>query len=227
MISCDDNQATLIWASGIDDSLVEYYNLEYKRTQGEWKGELVRNLGRVKLVRKTVSGLQSGVLYHFRLQPVSNITFSQYATANCTVQASQAIRGQKDVHEAGVSKGGMLAIGVVIGIAVVTIIVVSVTCRQLRKTPSTGNKEDTSDKQGTGQVLRVIEDSGIEDRVVEYRGIEDTVVEDTTDLEHVSHGHYEDLDTTPNPGPHYEELSGTTASSTPGENRVYENATVL
>ncbi|XP_064595903.1 uncharacterized protein LOC135462605 [Liolophura sinensis] len=213
LTSCINSQTSLVWASAIDDSFVKYYNLEYKANGEDWKKELVRNPGRVKLVRKTLKDLQSGLLYQFRLQPVSDISLSEYAAANCTIQDGQPLRGQNDVPAAGLRKGDMFGIGVVVGVAVVTVIAVSVICWLRRKTPST---EGTPDKQETGQVKRAVEDRRTGERAVK----------DTTYLE--SSGHYEDLDTTPNPArPHYEELSGRTSSSTPGENRIYENATVF
>ncbi|XP_064613296.1 uncharacterized protein LOC135477055 isoform X3 [Liolophura sinensis] len=218
LISCTENQTSLVWASGIEDSLVEYYKLEYKGREKGWEGGLVRNPGRIKLVETNVNNLQAGVFYQFRLQPNSGIALSEYATTNCTIQASRPIRGQNNVPEAGVSKGGILAIGVVIGIAVVTIIYLSVSCWRRRKPHSRANKEHGFDQENTEQVMRVVEDRTLEDRGVA----------DTAGFEQFPHGQYEDLDTRPSSaGPHYEGLTGTTSPSTSRENRVYENATVF
>ncbi|XP_064595891.1 uncharacterized protein LOC135462594 [Liolophura sinensis] len=140
---------------------------------------------------------------------------SQVYTLN--VYYSPPVCGQKNVLEAGVSKGGMLAIGVVIGIAVVTIIDLSMICWRRRKPQSAENNEHRFDQENTEQVMRVVEDRTLEDRGVA----------DTAGLEKFPRGHYEDLDTRPSSGPHYEGLTGTTSPSTSRENRVYENATVF
>lgn len=89
--SCNGGQATLLWASGIETSLVEFYNLEYADTNKIWNGELVRNPGRVKLVKKTLTSLQPGVWYQFRLRPQTDPETPRYAAGNCTVRIGKWI----------------------------------------------------------------------------------------------------------------------------------------
>ncbi|XP_064595973.1 cell adhesion molecule 1-like [Liolophura sinensis] len=154
--SCSNNQATLVWASGIDDSLVEYYKLEYRATEGHWKEELVRNPGRIKLVRKTLRDLEPGVFYQFRLQPVSYIVLMEYATANCTIyiSGSQTPGGLSNTPETGISKAAMFGVGIVVGIALITLAVVMVTCWLLRRGRLTWHKElQPSDKENTDHDL--------------------------------------------------------------------------
>ncbi|XP_064595922.1 neural cell adhesion molecule 2-like [Liolophura sinensis] len=115
-ISCINNQATLVWPSGINSSLVEYYKLEYKGNGEEWKQELIRNPGRVKLVETTLNDLQSGVLYQFRLQPDSDIALPEYAKAECTME------------NAGLSTAEMFGVGFAVGFVVLAILVVAVAC---------------------------------------------------------------------------------------------------
>ncbi|XP_064595983.1 nephrin-like [Liolophura sinensis] len=143
--SCSNNQATLFWASGVDDSLVEYYKLEYKGNGDGWKEELVQNPGKFNLVETTLSVVWPGVFYQFRLQPVSDTVLLEYATANCTVLSSQA----------GLSKSAMLGVGFVAGIALVTLGVVMVTCWLLRRGRLTWRKElQESDKPTADQDTR-------------------------------------------------------------------------
>ncbi|XP_064611256.1 neural cell adhesion molecule 2-like isoform X2 [Liolophura sinensis] len=202
--SCSNSQATLVWASGIDDSLVEYYQLEYKGTEGHWKEELVRNPGRIKLVRKTLRDLEPGVFYQFRLRPVSDIVLMEYATANCTVHNSQT-------SEAGLSKATMLGVGFVAGIALVTLAVIMVTCCLLRRGRLIWQKELRSSDKGNGEHDVSLQSVG-----------EDIEMPEPPPL-----GEYEDLDNTPRPGPHYEDLSENVSSTRRSDTGVYENATVM
>lgn len=86
-VSCLNNQAILVWPSGINSSLVGNYSLEYKKDGEEWKKELIKNPGRVTLVQTTLDGLESGVVYKFRLQPDSDIALPKYARTECTVES--------------------------------------------------------------------------------------------------------------------------------------------
>ncbi|XP_064595992.1 uncharacterized protein LOC135462697 [Liolophura sinensis] len=209
--SCSNNQATLFWASGVDDSLVEYYKLEYRENGEGWKTELVRNPGKFNLVQTTLPDVRSGVFYQFRLQPVSAMFSLEYVTANCTILNSQTCEGLSSTPETGLSKAAMLGVGLVAGIALVSLAVVMVTCWLLRRGRLTYHKElRESDKQTA-------------DHDISMQG----VAEDIEQPEPPPLGHYEELDTSLRSGTHYEDLSGNVSSSITSDTRLYENATVM
>ncbi|XP_064595964.1 uncharacterized protein LOC135462665 [Liolophura sinensis] len=208
VISCINKKATLVWASGIDDSVLEYYKLEYKNNRRDWKEKLVKNPGRVKLVNTTLNSLQSGVSYKFRLQPDLNIPLSEYATAECTIEK------ENNNPDTGLSKAAMFGVGFVAGILLLALFGVSVICWLRRKTKLKSTKDHrVENQQAADQVLRVVEHS---------------VPEETPDAVLPPTGHYEDLDTFSQPGPHYEVLTDMAPSSqrTSG-NTVYENSSAL
>ncbi|XP_064596275.1 uncharacterized protein LOC135462899 [Liolophura sinensis] len=202
--SCTNNQASLVWSSGIDDSLVEYYKLEYKGTGEEWTAELIKNPGRMELVVTSVKNLQSGVLYQFRLQPNSDIALSEYAEADCKTE-----KPNDALPEDGLGKEGMFAVGFVSGGALVGVIGVALGCWFRRKEAlGMQNKEQhVSKRQDTEHAMRAIEKT--------------TGPEDTTS------GAYEDMDITRNAGSQFETVSRKMSPSSASGNRDYENTSVL